>query len=923
MRGLSSGLARQFCIISVLLLFMFPVCAEEPRYVFDIPAGPLDYALLKVGQISHTKIMFASEKIRSMQANPVNGEFTVQSAIFELLKGSGLNATRTESGILIIRLPPESSLDAASNVKLASAEKVPSKKKPEKQSSTPADPLAIEEIIVTARRKEENLQTVPVSVTVLRGEALKQRGITNLTNLQTNVPSLRIQASDVNPKAFLVGMRGLKSGTYAATEDSVVGTYFAEVVQAHPYAFGATMFDLQSVQILKGPQGTLFGRNHTAGAILIEPNKASISEGNEGSIKLGLGDYSMKEFEGVGNWQINDISALRMAYRKFQRDGYTTNILTGQKFDGSDETVLRMSYLIKPTTNITSHTIYDYFLDDGGPMASLNTDIFRPQISAANLAVFGPAVAFQQSLGPRKFAAIYGTGIGGFGNTTAPGNDMRAPTQCLLNAGNRICRKSFLPTQEIISKGLINNSSWVLGDVTIKNIIGYRKASHVMEAASVLSPVPVASPIGVAFSGEQRNRQNQLSEELQFSGKAFEDQLDWITGGFYFRERFTEYAPGFAMSTTNYNITQGYGENKAKAIFGQGSYKFNDQWKVTLGLRRNFDTRSAVNNTRIGYSVVTGLPDACQFRDVSNVPLPDNACQLSGERSWAATTWNVSLEYQMDKETLLYVAMRKGYKSGGFSRNAAFASRLTFDPEFVKDIELGAKSDMHWGTMPIRLNAALYKSDITDMQLNVAELLPGTTSTFVSFTNNAGKAQVTGAEFEATFLPTGNLELTGFLGYTNPKYLTYFDPAGGTGGTRVDLSDVPFGIKYAVPKWQAGLNASYKYSFEERGTLILSADWTLRSRASIDNVKWFALKGTAFSPQMPDPGHGLLNLRADWERFLGNPVLLSLFINNATDKVYKDGGTQVLGIFSSHYAPPRMFGVELAYKFGEGFKPRD
>ena len=774
--------------------------------------------------------------------------------------------------------------------------------------------LAIEEVIVTARRKEENLQVVPVSVTVISGKVLEERGIVDLTSLQQRVPSLRIQASDVNPKAFLVGIRGLKSASYAAMEDPVAGTYFDEVVQAHPYGFGSTLFDLQSVQVLKGPQGTLFGRNHTAGAILIESNKAQITDGTEGYVKAGLGDYKMKEFEGVANLPINDMSALRVAYRDFKRDGYTKNILNGQLFDGSDEKVLRLSYLIKPTRNLSSHFVYDYLQDDGGPTSVMLSGLFLPQISAANLAVFGPALGRQQALGPREFAYVPGTGIGGTGNTTAPGNDMLHPAQCLLNPGNTICRKHAQPIQEISSKGILNNTAWELDNgITIKNIIGYRKVSHVLEASNVASAVPVASPVGVAFMGVQENKQNQLSEELQFSGKAFDDKLDWIAGYFC----FSEYAPSFQFSQTTYNKTQSKGENKATAVFAQGTYKLTDQWKLTVGMRANKDKRMLDNFSRNAFSVATGLPGTCQFTEnFVNFPAT-RECRVKGEKTWSANTWNLSLDYQMDADTLIYLTTRKGYKSGGFARNSNLVERATYNPEFVRDIEFGIKSDAHWGSMPVRTNVAIYNSEVTDLQVGNAVGNP-VTGVFFTYTNNAGKAQVNGLELEMTMLPTDRLELNASLSLTKPKYKEYMAPNNAT-RTFVDFSSVPFGGNYAVPKWQGALAASYRIPTEANGEIRLTGDFTFRSRAPTDNAKYYAQTGGVFNPQMLDSGRGLLNLRADWSNFLGNkPLTASVYVNNVGDRVYKDGGTQAIGLMSVHYAAPRMYGFEVSYAFGKG-----
>jgi iron complex outermembrane receptor protein len=313
-----------------------------------------------------------------------------------------------------------------------------------------------------------------------------------------------------------------------------------------------------------------------------------------------------------------------------------------------------------------------------------------------------------------------------------------------------------------------------------------------------------------------------------------------------------------------------------------------------------------------------GLPGACQFTEnFVNFPAT-RECRIKGEKSWSANTWNISLDYQMDADTLIYLTTRKGYKSGGFARNSNLVERATYNPEFVRDIEFGIKSDAHLGRMPVRTNVAFFNSDITEPADWLRSRQSADRCLLHLYQQRRQGAGQRGMELEVTVLPTDRLELSGSLSYTDPKYKEYMAPNAAT-RTFVDLSDVPFGGNYAVPKWQGSLAATYKLPLDANGEVRLTGDLTFRSRAPIDNAKYFAQTGGVFGPQLVDPGRGLLNLRADWESFMGNkPLTLSMFINNVTDRVYKDGGTQVVGMFSAHYAAPRMAGLELSYKFGQG-----
>ena len=610
----------------------------------------------------------------------------------------------------------------------------------------------LEETITTARRLEESLQEVPVSVTAISGEDLVARGVADLTGLQQRVPSLRVQASDINPKAFLIGIRGLRSASYAAMEDPVAGTYFAEAVQAHPYGFGNTLFDLESIQVLKGPQGTLFGRNHTAGAILVEPNKASIDDGLNGYVKLGLGEYNMKSFVGVLNVPINDMAALRLAYRRFERDGYTKNLLTGQRFDTSDDEVIRVSFLFQPTDNLRSHTVYDSLLDEGGPVMGQIPSFYEAGVSSFIRSIFEEDVALQQQLGERKIYNAIGSGLGGI-LSSEHRNDLLHPKNCVIYP-NSTCRKHPLPTQEVDSEGILNNTAWTFDNgITIKNIISYRDVEHWLGASSIIPPASVTTFLptvqasvnfGSGIQGVQDNQQEQTSEELQISGKAFDDKLSWIAGYFWFRERFTEDAPAYIFSTLTYNRTRSKGENEAQAVYAHGTYQFSDQWRLTLGVRYNEDDRALDNLSRNGFDPATGIPGPCQFLETPDGPrLPDDDCHVDGSENWNEVTWNTSLEYQTNDDTMVYGTVRRGYKAGGFARNSNLVTRATYEPEIVTDYELGVKADMNWGAMPVRANVAFYYTQIDDLQVGTA-VANAEETTFFTFTNNAGEAEVKG-----------------------------------------------------------------------------------------------------------------------------------------------------------------------------------
>jgi iron complex outermembrane receptor protein len=664
----------------------------------------------------------------------------------------------------------------------------------------------------------------------------------------------------------------------------------------------------------------LFGRNTTAGAVLIEPNKASIDEGFNGNAKVTLDNYNLQQLNGMVNIPLNDVAAIRIAGEHKKRDGYTTNILTGQKWDGVGNDSIRISLLLKPTRDISSHTIIDYLDEDASPTSSEVIAVFAPNggfglgglVPASAYAGYSRILGEQQARGPWKVAITDGTN-GPF--------DMLSPSRCTAANPGAHCRSHALPKETLSTGGILNNTQIEFDGFTIKNIVAFRRMHHRDEDNHSFaggSPNGSLAPSG-GGDADVRSTTSQWQEEFQLLGKAFDNRLDWQTGLFMMREWGSEFSPAYTNST-NWSQSIGYSTNESKGIFAQGTYALTDKLKGTLGVRKNWDHRDAKDQSDATNSA-TGVK-TCQVRVGATAAfLPITNCIMAGERDWQANTYTMALDYQVQDHTLLYVKHDRGYKSGGFSLRSHRIAQFAYDPEFVLNTEVGVKADWSLFDRPIRTNFALFTLDYTNQQLQVTNAGTNPVTTYVA---NVGKSQIRGAEFEVTYKATKRLELSGYWSYANPKYLNYAT-AFAAGGPVVDLSGRP----WALPRYQANLAAAYTLPLDSSvGTVTARADATFRSKSIVDNSV-AGLLGTAGAPptagftQNPQAGFGLLNLRVDWSRPMGNPVDLALFVTNATNVAYIQGGTGVNGLVSANIAPPRMFGVELSYKFGEGFKAKD
>jgi iron complex outermembrane receptor protein len=322
---------------------------------------------------------------------------------------------------------------------------------------------------------------------------------------------------------------------------------------------------------------------------------------------VALGDYNMSKFEGAVNIPLNDVAAIRVAGSVHKRDGYTKNDLTGQKFDGISTESLRASFLLKPTSQLSSHTILDYLKDDGSPNSGLLTRVYPGGGSSYNSAISpSPSnatanafalLAAQQARGPRHAAIVLGT------NSPL---DYFSPANCV---GNRKCRDG-MPRQEVINWGFLNNTEYEFNpDLRLKNILSYRYASEMTTGNNY-------SPGALTAIGTQSNLADdvsQWSEEIQLSGKALDGKLDWATGYFTMREwgkdrTYTasfsatapvQQVPGLGNGPWNANWTGswGDGETRSTGIYAQGTYQLADRLKGTLGIRHNTDKKRAVDTS--------------------------------------------------------------------------------------------------------------------------------------------------------------------------------------------------------------------------------------------------------------------------------------------------------------------------------------
>jgi iron complex outermembrane receptor protein len=739
---------------------------------------------------------------------------------------------------------------------------------------------SLEEVVVTARKREETIQVVPLAVSALTGDMLTRNNIVDVSDLTTSVPALTIapgNGAGRNVPTFTI--RGQRQQELSINADPSVGVYFGDIAVVRAYGVNQSLFDLQSVEVLKGPQGTLFGRNTTGGAVLFKPNRPS--DMFEGYAQLGAGNYGLFSTEFMVNTPITDSFSVRVAARTETRDGYVEDVITGDDVDDQDNMSWRISALLTPNDDLESLFVYNRFLDDSGGSGSASNAISpiatKPiNSSASRLGYVGdlaPAnmVAAQQS---RDFWK------------TASG----------LNTFSRMSVWDAA-----------NTTTWALTDsLTIKNIVGYRSVkAHLLEDTDGL-PVPVLQI--------ERDVPNisQISEELQLIGET--DRLDWIAGLYYFREEGEErnssitLAPASMaalapMETPLWSLTNGVGENISQSVFTQGTYDLGD-WvddlSLTVGVRYTEDEREFTSKNRTA--------SVCRLQSSPGVPLPYGACTATGKADFEKVTYNITLDYRLTPDTLVYLTKRRGYRSGGLGSRAVLVSEasVAFQPETVNDWELGLKSDWNIGDIDGRTNIALFHAENTDTQrLNSTnqrlETPTGVINQSVTVIDNA-TMESKGGEIEMTVLPLPGLELSGFWAVAFSEFTEYESKIPG-----VNKDTAQMGV---APQHTGGFTARYTLPLSpEIGEVSLQGNyyWT-------DDFKWT----DTFDPYGKTESYGLVNLRADWRDVMGTSLDVGLYAKNVANEEYMQPLLALDSLGFSAFVPgdPRTFGLELKYRFG-------
>jgi iron complex outermembrane receptor protein len=493
MRGGHFGeVVSSVCLVAIAT----PAAAQAHR--FEINAGPLSHVLGSYVRQSGRQVIFRGSEMEGVNSKGAHGTLTPDEALTRILDGTGFYSKEDASGsaTAIVRRNPGAAAPADG-------------------SSADAPPL-LDDIVVTARRKEEQLQRVPIAISALSGSQLQAQGIQKVADVTTAVTGVfSAPGSNRGSNSPVFAIRGQLNRDPTLGADPSVGIYFAEVPWARPQGANAAFFDLQSLQVLKGPQGTLFGRNSTAGAILLTPNAPT--DTFEGYVKDGLGTYDQAMAEAVLNMPLSPRAAIRIGGTYERRDGYLTNVLSGQKLNNVNNGSVRIALKLDPTDGITTTFIGSYYKTDTNGDGSRLIGISPASPSAPVAGIYArlaSALARTNALGKYNILSSFAPEVAAV--------DVLGVPQVFRTSQSAKVETWSAQNSLVIDLG----ESPLLGDVSLKNIIGYRheKDENTFETAAV--PFLNAQVYNTQHS-------EQFSEELQLQGKR--GAIDYVIGGFYFR----------------------------------------------------------------------------------------------------------------------------------------------------------------------------------------------------------------------------------------------------------------------------------------------------------------------------------------------------------------------------------------------------
>jgi iron complex outermembrane receptor protein len=763
----------------------------------------------------------------------------------------------------------------------------------------------LEEVVVTARRREEKAQSVPITLLTFSPEILAKQDIRDPLTLTDSIP----------------GLNGATGGSLGLTYTFLRGApgvifYWDQVpINANNQDQGF-YFDISNIQVLYGPQGTLFGLSNDAGAVLFEPQHPK--NDFEGYGQVTFGDYGRETVEGVINVPvIEDKLVVRIGGQYNKQDGYQHVIQQNINLLNQNYWDFRGSANFTPSDDFSNEFMLNYFDTQYLPGA-YTFDGFNPGPAQAFGAPLQTILTYGQLgyLGPAVAASLAGKDV----NLAQLLAQQRALGPYTLEA------LAFVPTAILKQLNIVDTASWDINDeVTIKNIAGYQSIFNYSKAdigglnfGLLNGPTPIQStPSGPTV---------QYNEELQLVGNFFDNKLNLQAG--FFNQWGQPSQGGVSNTTKPYGIvyTSDFGgvsvtglrqtqTSRTDALYEQGTYNLSDYVEglsFTGGFRYTWDKFYTQENSYSAAGVY--LPPTCINGAGKSTTV---GCSTSQSARFQSPSYSIQLNYQVLPQTMLYINNSLGYKTGGFN-GQNFAAFQIYKPEHLNNYEAGIKTDFDLGligmeSVKARVDTSAFYGVYRGIEIQTtgAYLTGAGVESLGTPYLDVGDGDIYGWDFQFTLLPIPDLELHGDAEYNKGKYKNFQGPnAAGTGQTSVP------GVAFEIlPEYKFHGDATYTFSFIDKAygevSLTGTYSWVQHSvNTDVANATYYDLL----------PGHHNIDMSLDWKDILGyGPLSGRVFVTNLTQNTVVNGclcAYHAIGEIGFQPAQPRMWGVTLRYEFG-------
>lgn len=632
------------------------------------------------------------------------------------------------------------------------------------QDSQPRQDDVVDEVIVTAQRRDQDVQDVPVTVTVLGGEEIAEARIQTVGDVVTRTPGLQFDAYPSSEPRLSV--RGVSSSDRGAAGDPSSAVFVDEIYYGRPAAINFESFDLARIEVLKGPQGTLFGRNVVGGAINIVTNRPSLG-GFDAAIEGSLGNFDARDLSAYVNAPLGQdgTAAIRIGGSIHQRDGYVDRIVDGVRegsVDDRDSASGRIQLRFEPTQAFR---------------LNLTADVARDRDS-------GPSIRAIADTGVDALSGLY-----------------------VLNDDRDFTAATFDGQQDRDTWGLRGQAEYDLSFASLRYLGSYRDLDYFAFYDFDGAATPDGLPPGIGgISGGTDEQSEITSHEFQLRSLP-ESRATWVAGLYRY------HADTVRLATSYLDLSALFGDvfnefitadsqTTSTAIYGDISWPVNDRLNIFGGARYTRDEKEIVS---------TGLSNAPGTFNVN-----DEYVGVAAQDDWGAATWRLGADYHITPAIMIYASVSRGFKSGGYQESPgdAIEAATTYDPEFITNWEFGVRSRLFDDALT--LNASIYRGDYTDLQVRVPS------GTGVK-TSNAGSARIQGLEAEAIWDIGNGFEIAATYAYTHARFTDYTTVEAGVPvdytGNRVTR----------VPDHKVTISPSYTYALNSGATLEFAADYAYES----------------------------------------------------------------------------------------------